>query len=143
VDKGIYKSISFRLNLNDESDYELYQRITDASERYSSISAFAKIVFENYFQELEEKRRSTEKLQSYERIVTLLERHTSELQSLITEGIHTEGMKIVGAMLSGMQGSLIVADTRSNNKSNTKETIMPDETDEIPDDMVGVLDFLI
>jgi len=143
VDKGIYKSISFRLNLSDESDYKLYQRITDASERYSSISAFSRIVFEYYFQKMEEKEQSRENIQSYERIEALLEHHTSELQSLITEGIHAEGMKLVGAMLSGMQGSMIIAGTESNKKTGKQMTIMPSETDNLPDDMVGVLDFLI
>lgn len=143
MDEKIYKSVSFRLGLGDEADQALYQRIIEASKHYSSVSAFARIVFEDYFQKLDERKRNEENLKSYERIEALLERHTVEIQSLITDGIQAEGMKLVGAMLSGLQGSITTQETETKRKDTKPVAILPDETDELPEDMSGVLDFLV
>jgi len=141
LNDNVYKSISFRLNLNDEADQELYQRILDEATNYSSVSAYVRIVFDKYFKELDKSIEMTAAISTYERMEILLKQHTESMQKLINDNIQAQGMKLVGALLSGLQG-FSIPDSSYQSIANSPDILLPEEADELPDQMSGVLEFL-
>ena len=77
----------------------------------------------------------------HERMEILLKQHTESMQKLINDNIQAQGMKLVGALLSGLQG-FTIPDSSYQSIANSPDILLPEEADELPDQMSGVLEFL-
>ena len=49
-----YKAISFRLNMDDLEEAELYQKIMDESESYTSLSSFMRMILKEHFDNIKQ-----------------------------------------------------------------------------------------
>ena len=122
-----YKSLSFRLNLDDVEERQFYEKIVHAGNSFTSISAFLKYAVEKYFKEEEIKNIST--------LVDSGIKHIEQsIQASIKKEIEQQGTALLGGLLSAM-GS---AETRTEtNKIKVSE--LPKEVDEFPEKLNDVL----
>lgn len=131
MDETKFKSISFRLNLSDNLDNELYEQIVQESKYYASISAFSKDIFTKYFRRKEQKD-FIEEMKDFEK------RLSNEVCRIIREEMQEQSMKMVGALISGM--GVKPENIQEVNKSSIDD--LPGSDDSLPDELSGVLDFI-
>ncbi len=119
------KSIFIRFNMDDKNDRELYMKLTGEAGSSASLTAYVKRVLEEYF---------TLNI----RIADRQEFH-SQMLSVVREEMQSQGMKLVGALLTGI-GTGVVPVQRKD--SEPAETALPEVCEKLPDELSGVLDFI-
>lgn len=120
-----YKSISFRLNMDDESERAIYNRLVSSAEGYVSISAFLKHVISCYY-ETEERRQMVEVVEQ------VIKDQQYRLESVIRDEISKQGLTILGGLLASMGNVTTEVVT-------TKPSNLPKEEDVFPESLSGVL----
>lgn len=122
-----YKSLSFRLNLDDVEERQLYEKIVYAGNSFTSISAFLKYAVENYFEEQEIKNIST--------LVDSGIKHIEQsIQVSIKKEVEHQGMALLGGLLSAMGSAEIQSESKKIGASE-----LPKEVDEFPEKLNDVL----
>ena len=122
-----YKSLSFRLNLDDVEERQLYEKILHAGNSFTSISAFLRYAVEKYFKE--------EEIKNISALVDSGIKHIEQsIQVSIKKEIEQQGM----ALLSGLLSAMGPAETRTEtDKIGTSE--LPKEVDEFPEKLNDIL----
>lgn len=119
------KSIFIRFNMDDENDRKLYLKLTKEAENFASLTVYVKRILEEYF---------TLNLKIADR-----QEFHNQMLSVVREEMQLQGMKLVGAFLSGISVGGISAQ-KTDIASN--ETALPDTCEKLPDELSGVLDFI-
>ena len=122
---GKQRSIFIRFNMDDEADSDLYLRLAEAAGSSSSLTSYVKRVLEEHFSVKME-------------IIGRQEFH-EQMVSTVREEMQTQGMRLVGALLSGI-GSVNVSVKQE--RTAPVETELPEVCEELPDGLSGVLDFI-
>ena len=120
-----YKSISFRMNLDDENERTIYDNLVASAEGYVSISAFLKHVI-SYYYEMEERRHIVEVVEQ------AIKDQQCRLESLIRDEISKQGLTILGGLLASMGN--VTTEVVTTEPSN-----LPKEEDVFPESLNGVL----
>jgi len=115
------KVISIRFHTDNKEDMELYARLELEAGSSASLASVVKAKIRASYQEYE----------SSEQNIELQER----LVAVVREEMQESGMKLVGAILSGMAGS---SGTVITSSVEIKQNL-PEKSEELPD---GALDFL-
>ena len=119
------KSIFIRFNMDDKSDKELYQRLTDAAGSTASLAAYVKKVLEEYFD-------------LNIRIAERQEFH-NQMLSVVREEMQIQGMKLVGALLAGI-GTVSIPMTQA--ELDLEEAELPETCERLPDELSSILDYI-
>ena len=121
---GQQKAIFLRFNMEDEADSSLYMKLVETAGSVS-LTSYVKRVLEEYLS-----------IQ-----IEMAERQQFHEHMLVTvrEEIQEQGMKLVGALLSGI-GTVTVQKTPE--KSMPEEAGLPEACGCLPDELSGVLDFI-
>ena len=119
------KSIFIRFNMDDQSDKELYQRLTESAGSTVSLSAYVKRVLEEYFD-------------LNIRIAERQEFH-NQILSVVREEMQSQGMKLVGALLAGI-GTVSIPMART--ETDPEEVELPETCERLPDELSSILDFI-
>ena len=119
------KSVFIRFNMDDKSDKELYQRLTDKAGSTASLSAYVKRVLEEYFA-------------LSIRIAERQEFH-NQILSVVREEMQSQGMKLVGALLAGI-GTVSIPMVQT--EPNPEEAELPEICERLPDELSGILDYI-
>jgi len=119
------KSIFIRFNMDDRTDRELYLKLTEEAGSAVSLTAYVKRVLKEYF-DLNIK--TADRQEFYSRMI-----------NAVREEMQSQGMKLVGALLSGIRAvSVQVPQTEA-----TSEAVkLPDICEELPDELGSILDFI-
>ena len=119
------KSIFIRFNMDDQSDKELYQRLTESVGSTASLSAYAKGVLEEY----------------YALNIRIAERQEfhNQMLSVVREEMQIQGMKLVGALLAGI-GTVSIPVTKT--ETDPEEAELPETCERLPDELSGILDYI-
>ena len=118
------KAIFLRFNMEDEADSSLYMKLVETAGSVS-LTSYVKRVLEEY---LNVKLEMAERQQFHEHMLVT-----------VREEIQEQGMKLVGALLSGI-GTVTVQKTPE--KSMPEEAGLPEACGCLPDELSGVLDFI-
>ncbi len=121
---GQQKAIFLRFNMEDEADSSLYMKLVETAGSVS-LTSYVKRVLEEY---LNVKLEMAERQQFHEHMLVT-----------VREEIQEQGMKLVGALLSGI-GTVTVQKTPE--KSMPEEAGLPEACGCLPDELSGVLDFI-
>lgn len=122
-----YKSVSLRLNLEDESERRLYEKIIQSAEFYSSTAGFLKHALVVFYE--------IQEVQSIQKMLEEnLKEYKQEIQRIIQEEVVREGTLILSALLSETSGSA--------NKTESSKNILPSKSDKIPLELSGVLEMM-
>ena len=121
---GQQKAIFLRFNMEDEADSSLYMKLVETAGSVS-LTSYVKRVLEEY---LNVKLEMAERQQFHEHMLVT-----------VREEIQEQGMKLVGALLSGI-GTVTVQKTPE--KSMPAEAGLPEACGCLPDELSGVLDFI-
>ena len=119
------KSIYIRFNMDDKNDRELYTRLTGEAGSSASLTAYVKRILEEYF---------TLNI----KIADRLEFH-DQMLSAVREEMQSQGMKLVGALLSGI-GEGVVPVQRTD--AVPVENVLPDACEKLPDELSSILDYI-
>ena len=119
------RSIFIRFNMDDKSDKELYQKLTDAAGSAASLTAYVKRALEEY-------------LALNIRIADRQEFHNRML-SVVREEMQSQGMKLVGALLAGI-GTVSIPVQQAG--ADTEEAELPETCERLPDELSSILDFI-
>ena len=122
---GNQKSIFIRFNMDDKSDKELYQRLTNAAGSTASLAAYVKRTLEEYFA-------------INIKIAERQEFH-NQILSVVREEMQSQGMKLVGALLAGI-GTVSIPVTQA--ETNPEEAELPETCERLPDELSSILDFI-
>ena len=121
------KTISFRLNLDDEADKKIYLRLQDEFSKYGTESSCIKAIVSNYFADIDNARKE----QDFMTLQTEMQRQFQyEVCEIIKDEMAKEGMKLVGALLSGLGEN-----ARLDIPCSEKEEALPSATEEFPDNL--------
>ena len=121
---GQQKAIFLRFNMEDEADSSLYMKLVETAGSVS-LTSYVKRVLEEY---LNVQLEMAERQQFHEHMLVT-----------VREEIQEQGMKLVGALLSGI-GTVTVQKTPE--KSMPEEAGLPEACGCLPDELSGVLDFI-
>ena len=121
---GQQKAIFLRFNMEDEADSSLSMKLVETAGSVS-LTSYVKRVLEEY---LNVKLEMAERQQFHEHMLVT-----------VREEIQEQGMKLVGALLSGI-GTVTVQKTPE--KSMPEEAGLPEACGCLPDELSGVLDFI-
>ena len=121
---GQQKAIFLRFNMEDEADSSLYMKLVETAGSVS-LTSYVKRVLEEY---LNVKLEMAERQQFHEHMLVT-----------VREEIQEQGMKLVGALLSGI-GTVTVQKTPE--KSMPEEAGLPEACGCLPDELSGVLAFI-
>ena len=119
------KSIFIRFNMDDKSDKELYQRLTESAGSAASLTAYAKRALEEY-------------LALNIRIADRQEFH-NQMLSVVREEIQSQGMKLVGALLAGI-GTVSISAPQAG--TYPEEAELPETCERLPEELSSILDFI-
>ncbi len=122
---GKQKAIFLRFNMEDEADSSLYMKLAEAAGSSASLTACVKRALEEHFSVKME-------------IVSRQEFH-EQMLSAVREEMQEQGMKLVGALLTGI-GTVGVPVKRSETESAVTE--LPKVCGELPEELSGVLDLI-
>ena len=122
---GKQKSVFIRFNMADEADCDLYMKLAEAAGSSASLTAYVKRVLEEHF--------------SIKMEVSGRQEFHEQILSIVREEMQTQGMKLVGALLAGI-GTVNVPVIRD--EMLPKETELPENCGELPDELRSVLDFI-
>lgn len=119
------KSIFIRFNMDDKADKELYLKLSEEAGGSVSLTAYVKRILEEY---LNIKTEMTERQQFHDQMLLM-----------VREEIQSQGMKLVGALLAGID---TVNTSLGRDEVTAERTELPDACGELPDELRGVLDFI-
>ena len=119
------KSVFIRFNMDDKSDKELYQRLTESVGSAASLTAYVKRIIEEYFAL---NIRMTDRQQFQDRMV-----------SAVREEMQLQGMKLVGALLAGIGTA---GNPMPQKEAAPEEAKLPEICERLPDELSSVLDFI-
>lgn len=126
------KAISFRLNLEDESDRFLYEQLSVEAERYSSLTACLKDLVDKYLYSSNEK-------QQWSQLVQVLQinqqQQLEEIKQVILAEMRTQNMELLGALLRGIKMGRIDDNSVENESvkiQNVSTMILPNKEDFVP-----------
>lgn len=122
---GKQRSIFLRFNMADEADCDLYLKLAEAAGSSGSLTSYVKRALEEY---LNIKIEMTERQQFHEQMLIA-----------VREGMQEQGMKLVGALLSGI-GTVSVQ--KIPEKPMMEEAGLPEACGGLPDELNGILDFI-
>ncbi len=122
---GQQKAIFLRFNLADEADCRLYLKLAEAAGSSASLTSYVKRVLEEYL---------SVKIEMTDR-----QRFHEQMLITVREEMQEQGMKLVGALLSGI-GTVTVQ--KIPEKSMPEEAGLPEACGRLPDELSGVLDFI-
>lgn len=106
-------------------DCDLYLKLAEAAGGSASLTSYVKRVLEEHFRIKME--------------ITGRQEFHEQMLSMVREEMQTEGMKLVGALLSGIGIVGVSADKRV---SESKETGLPEVCEKLPEELNGVLDLI-
>ena len=115
------KVISIRFHMDSREDMELYERLEKEAGMSASLASVVKAKIRDFYNKQEDK----------EQNIDLQDR----LVAVVREEMHEFGIKLIGAILSGMgrnDGSAMML-------SGTNADSLPEKSEELP---MGALDFL-
>lgn len=119
------KSIFIRFNMDDKTDKELYLKLSEAAGDSASLTAYVKRMLQEYF---------TLNIKIAER-----QEFHNQMLSMVKEEMQEQGMKLVGALLSGI-GMVNLPVPHPENVE--KEIKLPDACEKLPEELKSVLDFI-
>lgn len=122
------KSIFIRFNMDDKADKELYTKLSKKAGSSASLTAYVKRSLEEY-------------LSLNIKIADRQEFH-SQMLSTVREEMQTQGMKLVGVLLAGINSGNVSVQQSSTVQNEQKEMELPEACGELPDELKGVLDFI-
>lgn len=122
------KSIFIRFNMDDKEDKELYQKLSKEAGGSASLTAYVKRSLEEY-------------LSLNIKIADRQEFH-SQMLSAVREEMQTQGMKLVGVLLAGINSGYVLVQQSGTVQNEQKETELPEACGELPDKLKGVLDLI-
>ena len=122
---GKQRSIFIRFNMEDEADCDLYLKLAEAAGSSVSLTSYVKRVLEEHFSVKME-------------IIGRQEFH-EQMVSVVREEMQKQGMKLVGALLAGID---TVNVTVRRNEVMEKGTELPDTCEKLPDELSSVLDLI-
>lgn len=119
------RSIFIRFNMDDKNDRELYAKLAGEAGSSASLTSYAKMVLEEHFA-------------LNIKIADRQEFHRQML-SAVREEMQSQGMKLVGALLSGISTGSVPMQRADTAQS---EATLPDACEKLPDELSGVLDLI-
>lgn len=122
------KSIFIRFNMDDKSDKVLYQKLSEEAGCSASLTAYVK--------------RSLEEYLSLNIKITDRQEFHSQMLSTVREEMQAQGMKLVGALLAGINSGNILLQQSDTIQKERKEMGLPEACGELPDELKGVLDLI-
>ncbi len=122
---GKQKSVFIRFNMADETDRDLYMKLAEAAGSSASLTACVKRVLEEHF--------------SVKMEMSGRQEFHEQMLSVVREEIQVQGMKLVGALLSGI-GTVNVYVKQEGNAP--MEIELPEVCGKLPDELSGVLDLI-
>ena len=122
------KSIFIRFNMDDKADKELYTKLSEKAGSSASLTAYVKRSLEEY-------------LSLNIKIADRQEFH-SQMLSTVREEMQAQGMKLVGALLAGINSGNVLVQQSGTVQIEQKETELPKACGELPDELKGVLDLI-
>lgn len=122
---GKLRSVFIRFNMADEADCDLYLKLAEAAGSSASLTAYVKRVLEEYF---------SVKMEISER-----QEFHEQMLSVVRDEMQIQGMKLVGALLTGI-GTVSIPAVRSEAESEAIE--LPESCKELPEELNGILDLI-
>ena len=119
------KSIFIRFNMDDKSDRELYAKLAGEAGNSASLTSYAKMVLEEHF---------TLNIKIADR-----QEFHRQMLSAVREEMQSQGMKLVGALLSGISMGNVPVQRVDAAQSGVA---LPDACEKLPDELSGVLDLI-
>ena len=122
---GKQKSIFIRFNMDDTADRKLYLKLTEEAGNAASLTAYVKRVLGEYFS-------------LNVKIADRQEFH-NQMLAVVREEIQEQGMKLVGALLAGID---TVNVSTSQVEVVSEKTGLPEICKELPEELSGILDLI-
>lgn len=119
------KSVSIRFNMDDKMDQELYMKLIKGAGNSASLTAYVKRLLEEYF--------------SLNIKIADRQEFHNQMLTVIREEMQSQGMKLVGALLSGL-GTVNLPSPQTGVEA--KEAELPDVCEKLPEELQGVLDYI-
>lgn len=123
--EGKQKSVFIRFNMSDKADYGLYMKLAEAAGSSASLTSYVKRALEEYF--------------SIKMEISGRQEFYNQMLSVVREEMQAQGMKLVGAMLSGIG---IVGNPAVRCEAGSEATELPENCEELPEELNGFLDLI-
>ena len=122
---GKQRSVFIRFNMTDEADRDLYMKLVEAAGSSVSLTAYVKRVLEEHF--------------SVKIEISVRQEFHEQVLSVVREEMQTQGMKLVGALLAGIETASV---SEMKCEAESKVTELPEICEELPEELRGVLSLI-
>lgn len=122
---GKQRSVFIRFNMADEADCDLYLKLAEAAGSSASLTSYVKRVLEEHFRIKME--------------ITGRQEFREQMLSAVREEMQAQGMKLVGALLAGIE---TVSVSTKKGETEPAVTELPEVCEKLPEELNGVLDFI-
>ena len=122
---GKQKSVFIRFNMADEADCDLYMKLAEAAGSSASLTAYVKRALAEHF--------------SVKMEISGRQEFHEQMLSVVREEMQAQGMKLVGALLAGIETVSIPA-VKHEAESNITE--LPEICEELLEELSGVLNLI-
>lgn len=122
---GKQRSVFIRFNMADEADCDLYLKLAEAAGSSASLTAYVKRVLKEYF--------------SVKMEISGRQEFHEQMLSVVREEMQIQGMKLVGALLTGI-GTVSIPAVRS--EAGSEATELPKSCKELPEELNGIFELI-